>query len=61
MTVKYRCFTIILNETKKDMWTYKVTRDDGSIIEHEDAEGFAVTMEETKEMAKETIDSFIED
>lgn len=58
-TTKHKGFTITITQANPDRHEYKITRDDGSTI-GEDAEGFAVSYEETLETAKEVIDYFLE-
>ena len=61
MKKKYRGFTIILTQVNKDRVEYKITKDDGSFIEPEDAEGFDVELDETLETAKEVIDFLLDE
>lgn len=60
MQTKHRGFTITLRQINPDRQEYSITRDDNSLIDHVDAEGFAVTEEETIELAKEVIDYFLD-
>ena len=60
MKKKYRGFTIELTQTNPDRVYYKITRTDGSMIESEDAEGYAVDLDEAFEMAKESLDDFLD-